>query len=66
MPSEQRSDLLSPSLAKRWREAGADLRAMWKNGRISNEQKKRIIRALVDKVVLRQPQVGQVEIRIVW
>lgn len=33
---------------------------------MSHAQKKCLIRALVDKVVLRQPQVGQVEVRIVW
>lgn len=57
---------LSPTLAKRWAKAGDKLKALWSDGRLSNDQKKRIIRSLVEKVVLTQPQVGQIELRIVW
>ncbi len=57
---------LSPTLAKQWAKAGDGLNSLWADGRLSNEQKKRIVRSLVQKVVVTQPQVGQVKLRIVW
>lgn len=62
----ERQKSLPPELERKWRAAGADLRSLWLDGRMTNAQKKRIVRTLVDKVVLSQPQVGQLSIRLVW
>ena len=57
---------LSPSLAKQWNAAGASISSHWHDERLDNTQKKRIVRALIDKVVLRHPEAGKLEIKIVW
>lgn len=51
--SNQRAqtDILSPAIANRWEKAGAEMRALWTDGRLKNEHKKRVVRSLVDKVV---------------
>ena len=51
---------------KQWHAAGADISSLWHDERLDNAQKKRIARALIDKVVLLHPEAGKLEIRIVW
>lgn len=57
---------LSPNLIKQWNAAGLDIASLWNNEKLDNAQKKRILRALIDKVVLLTPDPGKLEIRIVW
>lgn len=57
---------LPPKLLEQWRAAGTQLRSLWSDGRMGNAHKKRIVRTLVDKIVLKQPQPGQIEVRIIW
>lgn len=57
---------MSPKIVQQWRTAGASLPALWSDNRLDNSQRKRVIRALVNKVVLTIPEPGKLEIRIVW
>lgn len=49
-----------------WRQIGTEVGSLWRDDRLDIAQKKRVIRALVDKVVLQLPEPGRLEIRIVW
>jgi DNA invertase Pin-like site-specific DNA recombinase len=57
---------VAPKLLKQWQAAGSDINSLWHDGRMDNVHKKRIVRALINKVVLKHPQAGKIEIRIVW
>lgn len=46
---------------------GASLPALWKNGSLKREQRKALLRCLLDKVVMhRKPELDVVHVRIVW
>lgn len=57
---------VDPQLLKQWQAAGSGIKSLWHDGRMDNAHKKRIVRALIDKVVLKHPQSGKLDIRIVW
>lgn len=61
-PSKQ----LNADLRSRWIASGVAVRDLWADGRLSVVQKKRLLRTLIDKVVIRDTQPGMVELRTVW
>ncbi len=63
---DQHSALPDKSSLKRWREAGTAMTSLWSDDRLGIIQKKRVVRVLIEKVILNQLQPGRVEIRIVW
>lgn len=64
----EKEKLEAPELKvlQKWRKAGADMTSLWSDGRLNMVQRKRVVRALIDKVVLKQLQPGKIEVRIVW
>jgi DNA invertase Pin-like site-specific DNA recombinase len=63
-PSPERQ--LTADQRQAWQAAGSRLPDMWHDGRLTAVQKKRLLRALIDKVVVQIPTPGQVDARIVW
>jgi DNA invertase Pin-like site-specific DNA recombinase len=57
---------LTPKQRLAWQSAGASLRDLWNDGRLSAQQKKRVLRSLIQKVILQIVQPGLVSMRIVW
>lgn len=49
-----------------WQQAGGQLPELWQQGRLSPEQKKALLRCLIDKVVVERTPAATVKIRIVW
>lgn len=49
-----------------WQQAGAQLPELWQQGRLSPEQKKALLRCLIDKVVVERTPAATVKVRIVW
>src|SRR5262249_58279174 len=47
-------------------EAGPTLRQQWDSGALTNVRKKELLRALIDKVVVRRPTTDKCEVRIIW
>ena len=58
--------LLDASTRKVLENIGQNLPEFWKKGRISQQQKKALLRSLIDKVVIRRVQRDAVQIRVVW
>jgi hypothetical protein len=60
---------LEPLTDERRRQLAAaqpTLRQMWDDGSLSNARKKELLRALIDKVVLKRPAPDRCECRIIW
>lgn len=49
-----------------WQKAGEQLPDLWRDGRLSNAQKKKLLRCLIDKVVLERTPQATCRLRIVW
>jgi hypothetical protein len=47
-------------------QAGPTLRQQWDSGALTNVRTKELLRALIDKVVLRRTATDKCEVRIVW
>lgn len=60
------SEALSPEMRQAFLTAGETITEMWKNNRFTLEQKKALLRCLVDKVVVRRTGDDQAQVRIVW
>lgn len=58
--------LLDASTRKVLENIGQNLPELWKEGRISQPQKKALLRSLIDKVVIRRAPRDAVQIRVVW
>jgi DNA invertase Pin-like site-specific DNA recombinase len=57
---------LSADLRAQLGEAGPTLRQQWEGGALTNVRKKELLRALIDKVVLRRAATDKCEVRIIW
>ena len=58
--------LLSAELQSAFRAIGQHLPELWNEGRIRPQQKKALLRCLIDKVVVHRPTPEHVQARIVW
>jgi DNA invertase Pin-like site-specific DNA recombinase len=63
---EATAEPMTDELRRQLDEARPTLRQMWDEGALSNVRKKELLRALIDKVVLRRPVGDKCEVRIVW
>lgn len=57
---------LTDELRRQLAEAQLTLRQQWGDGSLSNARKKELLRALIDKVVLKRPAPDTCECRIIW
>ena len=57
---------LSEELQTAFRAIGQHLPALWRQGLLSQQQKKALLRCLIDKVVMHRPSPETVQARIVW
>jgi hypothetical protein len=57
---------LSEELQTAFKAIGQHLPTLWRQGRLSQAQKKALLRCLIDKVVLHRPSAEWVQARIVW
>src|SRR3989442_15987206 len=58
--------LLSQELQTAFKSIGQHLPTLWRQGFLSQQQKKALLRCLIDKVVLQRPTPEWVQARIVW
>jgi DNA invertase Pin-like site-specific DNA recombinase len=49
-----------------WEAAGTSLRELWDDRRLSPQQKKRVLRSLIEKVIVRLDAPGVASVRLVW
>ena len=59
-------DKLDPETREALRAAGRQVPELWRAGRFSQEQKKALLRCLIDKVVLRRSAPDEIACRVVW
>jgi DNA invertase Pin-like site-specific DNA recombinase len=57
---------ITPEVRAAWLRAGTALPEMWAKGRFTPQQKKALLRSLIDKVVVRPASPGTLQARIVW
>jgi DNA invertase Pin-like site-specific DNA recombinase len=57
---------LTDELRQQLAEARLSLRQMWDDGSLTNARKKELLRALIEKVVLKRPAPDKCECRIIW
>jgi DNA invertase Pin-like site-specific DNA recombinase/uncharacterized protein YndB with AHSA1/START domain len=57
---------LTPELCEQFRHISEALPALWRNGQLSNSQKKELLRTLIARVILKRLAPDAVEIKIVW
>ena len=57
---------LPPDLKARFQSIGQHLPSLWVEDRISQTQKKALLRCLIDKVVIRRATKDTLEVRLVW
>ena len=57
---------LTDELRRQLAEAQLPLRRMWEDGSLTNARKKELLRALIDKVVLKRPARDTGECRVIW
>jgi hypothetical protein len=57
---------LSPELETAFRAIGQNLPSLWEQAVLSTEQKKALLRCLIDKVVIHREPRDQIQVRIVW
>ncbi len=57
---------LAPELRQQLEQMGPALPTLWSTGKISNEHKKRLVRALISRVIATKTAVDRIEIKIVW
>jgi DNA invertase Pin-like site-specific DNA recombinase len=65
-PAPENLPRLSPELEAAFRAIGQTLPTLWKQAVLSTEQKKALLRCLLDKVVIHREPRDQIQIRIVW
>ena len=59
-------DNLDPETREALRAAGRQVPELWCAERFSQEQKKALLRCLIDKVVLRRSALDEIACRVVW
>jgi DNA invertase Pin-like site-specific DNA recombinase len=59
-------EALSPEETEALRQAGQKLPELWRQGLLSPQQQKALLRCLIDKVVVRRQAAHTIEVRIVW
>jgi DNA invertase Pin-like site-specific DNA recombinase len=64
--AEPTPEPLTDELRRQLAEARLTLRQMWDGGSLTNTRKKELLRALIDKVVLKRPAPDRCECRIIW
>jgi DNA invertase Pin-like site-specific DNA recombinase len=64
--SEGPAPTIPPELRRAFEQVGQDLPGLWDQGRLTQAQKKALLRCLIDKVVIRRVAPDAVEARIVW
>src|SRR4051812_20608659 len=64
--SEGPAPTIPPELRRALEQVGRDLPQLWDLGRLTQAQKKALLRCLIDKVVIRRLAPDSVEARIVW
>jgi DNA invertase Pin-like site-specific DNA recombinase len=64
--SEGPAPTIPPELRRPFEQVGQDLPGLWDQGRLTQAQKKALLRCLIDKVVIRRVAPDAVEARIVW
>ena len=57
---------ITPEVRMAWLNAGSALPEMWAKGRLTPQQKKALLRSLIDKVVVQPASPGILRARIVW
>jgi DNA invertase Pin-like site-specific DNA recombinase len=57
---------LTDELRRQLAEARQPLRQMWDDGSLDNARKKELLRALIDKVVLKRTAAAECECRVIW
>ena len=57
---------ITPEVRNAWLRAGATLPELWVTGRLTPQQKKALLRSLIDKVVLQPSSPGTLQVRVVW
>jgi DNA invertase Pin-like site-specific DNA recombinase len=57
---------ITPEVRAAWLRAGAALPEMWAKNRLAPQQKKALLRSLIDKVVVQPFSPGLLQVRIVW
>ncbi|MCC6262116.1 MAG: recombinase family protein [Bryobacterales bacterium] len=57
---------ITPEIRAAWTHAGAALPEMWAKNRLTPQQKKSLLRSLIDKVVVQRSTPGTLQVRIVW
>ena len=60
------ADPLTAELRRQWQDVHPTLRQWWEEGKLTNVRKKELLRALIDKVVLKRPACDKGEVRIIW
>jgi predicted DNA-binding protein YlxM (UPF0122 family) len=60
------SPAIPPELRRAFEQVGRGLPGLWDQGRLTQAQKKALLRCLIDKVVIRRIAPDSVEARIVW
>jgi DNA invertase Pin-like site-specific DNA recombinase len=59
-------EALSPQEREAFLQAGKDIPQLWRQGRLSPQQKKSFLRCLIDKVVAHRSARDTIRVRIVW
>jgi hypothetical protein len=59
-------EALSPEERETFLQAGKDIPQLWRQGRLSPQQKKAFLRCLIDKVVVHRVAPDTIRVRIVW
>jgi DNA invertase Pin-like site-specific DNA recombinase len=64
--SEGPAPMIPPELRRTFEQVGRDLPGLWEQGRLTQAQKKALLRCLIDKVVLHRIAPDSIQVRIVW
>jgi DNA invertase Pin-like site-specific DNA recombinase len=59
-------EALSPQEREAFLQAGKDIPQLWRQGRLSPQQKKSLLRCLIDKVIAHRCAPDSIRVRIVW
>jgi hypothetical protein len=60
------SPQLTPEMREEFRHISDTLPSLWQGGRLSNSQKKELLRTLISRVILQRSAPDTVEVKIVW
>ena len=63
---QKKSTFIEPKLKEELKNISEHLSEIWHKEQITNEHKKRLIRAIIDKVIVKKINETEVEIKIIW